>query len=420
MKYVFVSFSIFLFTLSVSIKAQIAFDYPPLNYSTAPLNNDIEKLRLKLEKGESSLEFDDKFGYLPALLKALNISEESQVLVFSKTSFQKELISAKTPRAIYFNDENYVGMVNGSDTLELSAVDSQVGAVFYTLNQSKEEMPKIIRNNDDCLDCHSSVRTQSVPGIVIRSIFLDKTDSLKTSVVNHRTPLNERWGSWYVTGSSGNMSHLGNIINAKGQPQKSSNINSLKEYFNTENYLRDSSDIAALMVFEHQAHMTNLITRANFRTRVTLHRQKGINERNKTSENHISEFAMDEIRRNCESLVKYLFFSEEAKLTDQISFNAEFTKAFYQNSPKDSNGRFLKKIKGKDRLFEYPVSFMIYSNTFSALPAKAREIIFGRMKEILTGKDKSADFKHLSSDMKKDLLKILLETHSEFKLYFNK
>ena len=409
----------FLIALSINSYAQIAFDYPPLNYSTAPLKNDIEQLRANLEEGKTKLEFDEKFGYLPAILEALKIPKASQVLVFSKTSFQKELIDKENPRALYFNEESYIGWVNKSDTLEFTAVDENVGAVFYTLEQKKTEFPKIVRNNDDCLDCHSSARTQSVPGVMIRSVFLDKTDSLKTNVVNHRTSFDERWGSWYVTGNSGKMKHLGNIINSKGQKQKHENINTLKEYFNTEDYLLDQSDIVALMVLEHQVHMSNLITRANFRTRVTVHRQAAINRRNNKDENYISEYVMEEIKRNCDSVVKYMLFSEETKLINPISGSPEFVKQFKKNAVSDSKGRSLKDLNCNTRLFEYPLSYMIYTEQFEALPQVAKEYILKRLFDILTGKDKSADFKHLNNEMKKNILEILRETKKNLPDYWH-
>ena len=409
----------FLIGFQVSLYSQIAFDYPPLNYSTAPLKNDIEQLRLKLESGETKLTFDDKHGYLPDILKNLGVPTSSQVLVFSKTSFQKELINAKKPRALYYNEQSYIGWVNGSDTLEFTAVDENVGAVFYTLEQKKTEFPKIVRNNDDCLDCHSSARTQSVPGVMIRSIFLDKTDSLKTNVVNHRTSFNERWGSWYVTGNSGSMKHLGNIVNSKGQDQKHHNISSLKDFFNTEEYPLDQSDIVSLMVLEHQIHMSNLLTRANFRTRVTLHRQEGINKRKGHVEGHISEYALDEIKRNCESVVKYMLFSDETKLTDQISGNPDFIAQFQKDSLKDSKNRSLKEFNLKNRIFEYPLSYMVYTDQFDAIPKIAKEYIYQRLFDILSNKDKSDDFKHLTSQMRQDIFEIFKQTKKDLPDYWN-
>jgi len=409
---------LFLIGLQVSISAQVAFDYPPLNYSTAPLKNDIELLKQKLESGKTKISFDKKHGYLPSILKELKIPETSQVLVFSKTSFQKELINAKAPRALYYNEESYIGWVNGSDTLEFTAIDENVGAVFYTLEQKETEFPKIIRNNDDCLDCHSSARTQSVPGVMIRSIFLDKTDSLKTNVVNHRTPFNERWGSWYVTGQSGTMKHLGNIVNSKGQSQKHENITSLKEYFDTSEYLLDQSDIVSLMVLEHQIHMSNLLTRADFRTRVTMHRQEGINKRSGKDKNFISEYALDEIKRNSESVVKYMLFSNETKLTDQISGDPKFIAQFQKGVPRDSKKRSLKDFNLKTRIFEYPLSYMIYTDQFDSLSKTAKNYILKRIHEVLSGKDTSDDFKHLTPEIKKSIWEILKETKKDLPSYW--
>ena len=407
-----------LIAFQISLVAQIAFDYPPLNYSSAPLKNDIEELKNKIDNDEVELEFDSKHGYLPSILEKLKIAKSSQVLVFSKTSFQKEKINAQNPRALYYNESSYVGWVNGSDMLEFSAIDENVGAVFYTLEQKKDEKPKIVRNNSDCLDCHSSARTQSIPGVVIRSIFLDKTDSLKTNVVNHRTAFNERWGSWYVTGNSGNMKHLGNILSSKGQVQKHENINSLKEYFNTGEYLLDQSDIVSLMTLEHQVHMSNLLTRANFRTRITLHRQANINKRKQHDEEHLSEYALEEIKRNCESAVKYMFFSEETKLTDKIRGSEIFTKEFHVNSKKDSKGRSLKDFNCKTRLFEYPLSYMIYTKQFDALPKIAKKYIYQRIYDVVTGKDNTEPFKHLSAAMRKDIFEILKETKKNLPSYW--
>ena len=407
----FILLSLFaLLAITFSTSGQIAFDYPPLNYSTAPLKNDIEALKKKIENKTTTLDFDDKHGFLPAILKELKIPISSQVLVFSKTSFQKDKIDVKNPRALYFNENSYIGKVNNSNVLEFAAVDENVGAVFYTLNQRKGELPKITRNNDDCLNCHSGARTQSIPGILIRSIFLDKTDSLKTNVVTHRSPFQERWGSWYVTGNSGEMHHLGNIINSKGQTQEHKNINSLKEYFNTDDYLLDQSDIVALMTLEHQVHMSNLLTRADFRTRITIHRQSGINKRQGHKDDFISVYAMEEIARNCEAVVKYMLFSEETVLTNKVSGSESFIKEFQSNSIKDSKQRSLKDFNCKTRLFEYPLSYMIYTRLFDSLPDIAKKYIYKRLHEVLSGKDSSEPFKHLTHSMKKNIYEILKET----------
>ena len=404
--------------LTTFLSGQTAFDYPPLNYASTEMNNDAETLLKKINNGETKLKKDDKYGYLPALLKALDIPASSQVLVFSQTSFQKENIDIKNPRALYFNERNYVGKVQNSEVLEIASYDANNGAVFYTLEESKEKKLRLLRNDEDCLNCHSSFRTQSVPGIMLRSIFLNKEDSLKSRTVTHRTPLNERWGSWYVTGDLNKNEHLGNIINSKGQEQEHKNIDSLKEFFDTDKYLLDQSDVIALMILEHQAHMTNLITRANFRTRVTLHRQKELNKDMQKSADHISEYAMRDIARNGDSLVRYLLFSEEAKLNSPITGSEKYVSNFQKNAVKDSKGRSLKDLNLKSRLLEYPCSYMIYSQNFEALPKVMKDYIYKKLYGVLTGKDKSEEFQHLNAEMRQAILEILLDTKKDLPDYW--
>ena len=83
-------------------------DEEPSAYLKAPDHSPVVGLQQKLDRGEAVLKHDAQFGYLRSVLQALGISESSQTLVFSKTSQQRELISPKTPRALFFNDSVYV------------------------------------------------------------------------------------------------------------------------------------------------------------------------------------------------------------------------------------------------------------------------------------------------------------------------
>src|SRR5262245_19608887 len=78
----------------------------------------VARLQEKIDSGEVHLSFDDHWGYMPAVLRALQISPSSQSLVFSKTSLQVSYISPQTPRALYFNDDVYVGWVQGGPIME--------------------------------------------------------------------------------------------------------------------------------------------------------------------------------------------------------------------------------------------------------------------------------------------------------------
>jgi hypothetical protein len=260
-----------------SLLADDEYDREPILYSKSVPENRVSAVRDRIRSGELTLTFSPEYGYLPALLKELDVAVESQVLVFSKTSLQMRRISPRTPRAIYFNDDVYVGFCQSGDVLEISAVDPQLGTVFYSLDQSRSEQPMLIRRTDSCLVCHSSSRMEGVPGHLVRSLYVDSSGqpllSTRDRMVDHTTPIEERWGGWYVTGTHGSQQHLGNLVvrsrnivepveNADGQ-----NVTDLKYRINPDRYLSKHSDIVALMVLEHQTLVQNRMTKANFDTR---------------------------------------------------------------------------------------------------------------------------------------------------------
>ena len=270
------------------VMAEDEYERAPINYSKATPNNRISALQTRLDSGKQTLRYDDDLGYLPDVLDALGVPKESQMLVFSRTSLQLRRISPRTPRAIYFNDDVYIGFCQSGDVLEISAVDPQLGTVFYTLDQELVEKPKFERRVDNCLICHSSSRTEGVPGHLVRSLYVDRGGtpilSSGSRIVDHTTPLEQRWGGWYVTGTHGKQSHLGNLIistrrvqepvdNAAGQ-----NVAKLDDYFRVDRYLTPHSDIVALMVLEHQTLVHNHLTKANFATRQALAYEKMMNK----------------------------------------------------------------------------------------------------------------------------------------------
>jgi hypothetical protein len=148
-------------------------------------------LQEKINSGETKLSFDKKWGYLPSVLRALNISDTTQSLVFSKSSFQIDHISVGTPRALYFNDDVYVGWVQGGPVLEFASIDPVVGSIFYTMPQKETERPQLERLNEGCLVCHDSASTAGVPGLLMRSVLVDKDGnpilSAGSSVMTDRT-----------------------------------------------------------------------------------------------------------------------------------------------------------------------------------------------------------------------------------------
>ena len=99
----------------------------PIHYSESTPRNAVSRLQGGLSSGTTTLEFERDHGYLRSLLRHLQVPESSQVLVFSKTSLQRDRISPKTPRAIYFNDEVMVGFTLRGQVLEISTADEAMG-----------------------------------------------------------------------------------------------------------------------------------------------------------------------------------------------------------------------------------------------------------------------------------------------------
>src|SRR5947207_8768 len=132
------------------------FEKEPVRYSDSAPDNAVSRLQKRLEEGPLQLRRQGRMGYLPAVLRELKVPVSSQMLVFSKTSLQRQRISPRTPRALYFSDDVYVGFCQQGEVLEVSAVDPHLGAVFYTLPQDPTDPPRFTRQGDNCLICHSS------------------------------------------------------------------------------------------------------------------------------------------------------------------------------------------------------------------------------------------------------------------------
>ncbi len=387
------------------------FEEDTIGYNKAKTSDPISQLQSKMDKGEFELKHEGDSGFLDALLLELGIPKSSQVLVFSKTSLQRERISPRTPRALYFNDDVYIGYIPGSPIVEVSAVDPKLGGVFYTLDQHQLKNPKFVRT-DQCLECHASSKSMGVPGHLVRSFETDESGvvelSTGISIVNHRTPFEDRWGGWYVTGKHGEQTHRGNLMGKAAldkqekKPNHAGNLTDLSGFFNASRYPEKGSDIVALMVLEHQTHMHNFITRLNYESNIQLARYGHMN--------YISNIV--------ESFLKYLLFTEEATIKDGLEGSSTFTKDFESFGPTDSKGRSLRQFDLKKRVFKYPCSFLIYSKAFNELPAQTKNHVYKRLWEILTEKDTSGDFAAIASGTRRAILEILVETKSDLPDYW--
>jgi hypothetical protein len=399
-------------------------DHPAIRYATSPVRDPVAQLIERIETGRVKLAYDAAYGYLPALLRELGVPVSSQVLVFSKTSFQAPKIGPRTPRAIYFNDKVSVGFVRTGDVLELASVDPEQGVIFYSLDQQKAEKPGVRRHINECINCHATGASLGVPGLVVRSVYTDAggTPLMQAGdfVTDHRSPFEQRWGGWYATGTHGKQQfHMGNVtVQDLKRPTEldtraGANIEDLKYRFDKEAYLSPHSDLAALIVLEHQTRMTNLITRVGFETRMALHDQALLHPGSE-----LTESTRRRIENATEVLVTYMLFGDEAKLREPVRGTSGFAEEFSKQGPRDRRGRSLREIDLESRLMRYPCSYMIYSEAFDALPAQALDRVYRRVWEVLTGRDQSKMFARLTAEDRRAILEILRDTKPDLPSYY--
>ncbi len=392
---------------------KVAYDGEIIDYDHQTPDNPVTRLQRKLENGEEQFKFDPEFGYLKAVLDALDVPRSSQMLVFSKTSLQRQLIDPKNPRAIFYNDDVYIGYIPGAPVMEISAVDPKLGGVFYTLPQAERLKPTFTRSSE-CLQCHGTGKTLGVPGHLLRSIATDEQGELdlqaEVSGITHCTPLADRWAGWYVTGTHGSQAHRGNLVGPAAFEQRANepnylvDVTNLSQFFDVTKYPETGSDIVALVVLEHQAHMHNYITRLSFEAQIML-KQYG----------HIRY-----LKNQVNAFLRYLLLTEEAPLRSALQGNPEFVKQFTARGLRDKQGRSLRDLDLQTRMFKYPCSFLIYSPPFDTMPTAIREHLLQRLYDILTGQDQSPEFAKLRADDRQAIREILCETKTNLPTYWKK
>jgi len=387
---------------------------PAIKYGSAPLDNPVVAVNQRLKDGAIRFALDGRGGYLQSALQALDIPVESQMLVFSATSLQARLINPGNPRALFFNDHVVLGYVRNGEILEVAAQDATAGIVFYTLEQKAAGTPQFQRVTT-CLGCHLNADTLGVPGLLMFSTTpASDVRPSKSVTMDHRMPLKERWGGWFVTGSSGGADHIGNNVPAlDGRPGRE--LASARGLFEPDGFRATTSDIAALMVFSHQTYMTNLMTRAGWEARAgdpRLHppfvAEPGEDARLAAVMSGVANEVVD-----------YMLFVDEAKLTDSVRSASGFAERFSAQGPRDKKGRSLHELDLNHRLMKYPCSYLIYSAAFDQLPPGAKDPIYQRMWQILSGSEREPRYRSaLSLTDRRAIVEILRDTKPGLPSYF--
>jgi len=388
-------------------------ELPPIRYSETSATDPLSKLAADLASGKRKVEGETDLDQLRFILRELRVPEESQVLVFSKTSHQNSLIHPLNPRCLYFSEDAYVGYVPGG-SIEVAIQDPVLGPVFYLINSNKSGAGIVIeRDINNCIQCHGTGRTEHVPGLLVRSVFPDEKGhplfALGSGDINHESPISERWGGYYVTGGT-SLPHFGNrtyIENEEPLPQIH-HREDLRDILSTERYLRPTSDIVALMVLEHQCHMHNLLTAASVQYRRSAYMTRAFDPAanpDKGSAGRIAESAADKI-------VACIFFENEADPGEDLTGDEDFQTAFTARFPKSKSGDSLADFRLHGRIFKFPCSYMIYSAAFDGLPVTVKRLVVEKMREAIDGNGPQGE--RLQASTRKKIQTILTETWPEW------
>jgi hypothetical protein len=363
-----------IFATAVSLYGQVVkqqgfipFSAAPIHYRSENLDDPIARLQKRVDYGQLRLDYDPKSSYLTSIMAALAVPVSSQTLVFSKTSFQYPQISPEKPRALYFNDDVYVGRVHDGKSLEFISFDPMQGAIFYIMDEHQVDHPRFERAENDCVQCHvAASSTRGVPGVMLRSIFTRPSGAQAGGtpqfITGQESAFKDRWGGWYVTGYTG--THMGSSSASLG-----------------------SSDVVAHLVLAHQTQMHNLITLTNYQTRLGK-----------------------PFERPAEELVRYLLFTNEAPIEGVIDTKSTFAAEFAARGPRDPRGRSIRDFDLHKRIFKYPCSYLIYSEAFDAIPEPAKSFIYRRLFEVLSGKEQGPEYASLSAEDRRAILEILVAT----------
>src|SRR5262249_57917631 len=105
---------------------------------------------------------------------------------------------------------------------------------------------------------------------------------------------------------------------------------------------------------------------------------------------------------------------------DAIRGSSGFRERFEHQGPFDRKGRSLRQLDLRNRLMRYPLSYMIYSPLFEGMPAAAKDAIYGRLWQVLSGEARGAAYQRLSLEERQTISEILKDTKKDLPSYFSR
>lgn len=380
---------------------------PAHEYHTRELNDPFTRLIADFESGKRELDNQSSKAFIASMLDHLDVPASSQLLIFSRTSLQTRHISGSNPRAVYFNENVYIGYIPGGK-VEITSFDPDLGGIFYIMDIPKSDKLPVINRAGTCMNCHSVAETRRVPGLSIRSVIPGPNwgalARFRNKQIGHQIPFGERFGGWHVTGDPGISDHKGNLIGRKEGGKIVTEVIEPGTEFDWSSYLAGTSDILPHLILEHQAGFMHIALEASYRARTYRHIGKG----------KLKPENVEVLHGLAEELVRYLLFADEAKFpAGGIRVDPRYREDFLADRKEASNGISLKDLDLETRLFKHRCSYLIYGDVFQATPDLFRQHVYQVLGEAISIENPDPDFSYLAVDEKKAIRGILRETVSD-------
>lgn len=373
------------------------FDAPPHLYRQRTPADRFSKMKDDLESGRIALDRTSELAFLKSLLRAVKVPESSQMLVFSTTSLQLRFISPSNPRALYFNDDIYIGYIPGG-RVEVLSLDPELGAIFSIFDIPRDGRPLRIERSDKCMNCHGSADSAYVPGLLMKSVVPGERGGSLTAFrieqTGHGIPFEQRFGGWYVTGKPPIASELANVIGRFSNGAMQKQRLEPGTLFDFARYPAATSDVLPQLLLEHQAGFVNRVVEASYRTRTARHASGGGN---------LTPEQVRELDEQARIVTRYVLFADEAKLPAGGVEGDEAFKKDFQKAP-------LRELDLKTRLLKRRCSYMIGSAVFQGLPPEMKERVYRRLGEALDVERPDAEYAYLPAAEKREIRSILKTT----------
>ncbi len=376
--------------------------YNPLHqYDTRTVDNRFSRFLTAWDAGQQTdIDTSSDLAFLRSLLKELNVPVSSQMLVFTATSLQKGLISARNPRALYFNDDTYVGFVPRG-RIEVISLDPELGSIFYIFDRLQPGRRPQVRRSSECMNCHAPRHMENIPGLVVESVIPGLTGggerAFRREQSGHGVPIADRFGGWHLTGTGEAMPpNWSNQLLVRKNGEAKELPNPPGERCDLAKYLLPTSDLLAQLLHEHQVGFVNRALQAGYRYRELA------------AVEPLSEAALSDLSA---PLVRYLLFSDEAPLTPGMIGDSPFAADFTSVGKRDAAGRSLRDLDGQTRLLKYRCSYMIYSPAFTGLPLPLRQRV---LRDLASALGPSSSDSALPSAERLAVRQILHDTLPEF------